>query len=1254
MDSPLATTAVEEWARILDRMRADTKWVNDHTAIDDKRLGVRAQLNDLIQGFIGGAVDVETFRATLDVKTRSEWDLFGIKGMSGAMFLNMLVKYVTDTEGLTEQLRSALACPANGDEGRSKMSTFLSYLDSLISTGTPTKRQIQPARAPFLLSVCWHMQDVEAWPVFYESGRKALAKEGLYKPTFNPVEDYFQFRNVFEKLRAVLGLGPWEMEHLLIWTVQGAAVPVPGPIVDEDPWTGIIAEILRDRMPPERIELRRRAEAEAREMIEQKRGEFSSEMIVEFFKLVSSDLVKGKERFDRFMPALYGFNVNQMLKDVPAFNRWARAIWEADDNDLDTVLNDFAKAGKVSGAGWSMPTALLYLKNPDQYNVWTPVLQNGVRKFTAFNALPTLTADGYRTFNKAALEIRERYTIPPQAFDLVISQISKQANEHPADLLLSALRQRYPKWSGFNDPRLVEEELGYKRAAAAQAQQLLNRSEFRRLLDEKQFDEIISRFEKIGKGKHFLFLAVPKEGDLGILYQEHLDRPSFCAMMFDLLHGEAYIAVRISAYFDYIKANKLPNKWPFVTLCLFLLDPESEIFIKQTVINPFVLAAGQEPLASPPNAESYLAVRELAHSMLPALGEFGATDMIDVQSAIWVWNKTPVITPGVLAAPFSQLFQSFDEAWLAFDLLHETAVSLGVTSAEDTRIVVSYRPDKPGIHLSFGEWLVMGLYAPNTFDYRVRLALQSDDPLVQDLIETRTFKTRPDEAPVALFGIPSETIERLDDATEALYQQTLQQVRERFGNRKVSLHIKGSNQQLLDAVFDEQARHALLTMGIALPSEKRYWWLNFSPSIWSIQEQVPGESQAYTSYNEAGNKRQIYKNFGEVREGDLIIGYESAPVMKVVALCEVTASLHQEDGQEQICFSKIEDAPVQVSWRELQVFNEMQGGKLLSSKQGSLFRLTEEQFHFIAGLARFPGYADPRGVRPPYTLDHALAGLFMSRSELEHLIDLFRARRNVILQGPPGVGKTFVAKRLAYALMGFKAPERVGMIQFHQSYAYEDFIQGYRPTESGGFALKNGVFHEFCRRAASDPENDYVFIIDEINRGNLSKIFGELMMLIEHDKRGEEWAMPLTYSDGTEEPFHVPENLYLLGMMNTADRSLAMVDYALRRRFAFVDLKPKFDGGQFREFMKEKNVEASMIERIILRMSELNGLIASDKINLGPGFSIGHSFFCPGAGIVADDAWYRRVIDTEIAPLVREYWFDNPDEAEKHIEDLRR
>lgn len=279
---------------------------------------------------------------------------------------------------------------------------------------------------------------------------------------------------------------------------------------------------------------------------------------------------------------------------------------------------------------------------------------------------------------------------------------------------------------------------------------------------------------------------------------------------------------------------------------------------------------------------------------------------------------------------------------------------------------------------------------------------------------------------------------------------------------------------------------------------------------------------------------------------------------------------------------------------------------------------------------------------PSYTADDFLNEVYMGQADYEILINLLRNKKNVILQGAPGVGKTFAAKRLAYSLMGIKDPNRVMMVQFHQNYSYEDFIMGFRPSASG-FELKKGPFYNFCKKAGEDKENDYFFIIDEINRGNLSKIFGELFMLIENDKRGV--PLQLLYSD---EKFDVPENVYIIGMMNTADRSLAILDYALRRRFAFFELSPAFSTEGFTKYRVEK--ENPKFDRLIDSIENLNRVIEIDD-SLGRGFRIGHSYFCTKNTV--DDMWLNSVITYEILPLLQEYWFDEPSKVKNWEHTLR-
>lgn len=290
-------------------------------------------------------------------------------------------------------------------------------------------------------------------------------------------------------------------------------------------------------------------------------------------------------------------------------------------------------------------------------------------------------------------------------------------------------------------------------------------------------------------------------------------------------------------------------------------------------------------------------------------------------------------------------------------------------------------------------------------------------------------------------------------------------------------------------------------------------------------------------------------------------------------------------------------------------------------------------------------------IAPAYVFEDAEKDLFLAREQLREFVELCRYKKNIIIQGPPGVGKTFAASRLAHLLIGSTNEEQIQRVQFHPSYSYEDFVQGLRPAEGGGFVRKDGPLLSFCKDALEDQASPYVLIIDEINRGNVSKILGELLSLIEADKRDPRYGVTLAYARDDEPRFHVPQNLFVIGMMNTADRSLAFVDYALRRRFVFVDLEPAFGTERFEADLTRRGVEESLRNTIRERLSALNERIASDP-TLGPGFRVGHSYFCQRVDAY-DEAWFRRIVEYEIVPLLREYWFDSPAKLDEALADLR-
>lgn len=409
-------------------------------------------------------------------------------------------------------------------------------------------------------------------------------------------------------------------------------------------------------------------------------------------------------------------------------------------------------------------------------------------------------------------------------------------------------------------------------------------------------------------------------------------------------------------------------------------------------------------------------------------------------------------------------------------------------------------------------------------------------------------------------------------------------------------------------------------------NDKKYFWLNANPKIWSFSELKISEIIEYTAVNENGNKRRIYKNFQDAKKGDMVIAYEATPTKAVVGICVV-----QEELKDNILkIKKLENLVNPVPYSEILNEKLLENMEFLQNFQGSLFVLTENEYNIIMDMIRELNPISNSKNLDKYDKDKFLEQVYINDEEYDILTELLLKKRNLILQGPPGVGKTHMARKLAYSLIGHIDHEKIKFIQFHQSYSYEDFIEGYRPVENT-YELEDGVFFNFCKKAKNDPENKYFFIIDEINRGNLSKIFGELLMLIESDKRGEK--VSLAYS---KKEFSVPENLYIIGMMNTADRSLALIDYALRRRFAFYKVDTVFENEKFKKYIDGLNNKK--LNKVIEQIKALNSEIEED-LSLGEGFKIGHSYFCNLENVTDTDI--KLIIEYEILPLIEEYWFDD-------------
>ncbi len=376
--------------------------------------------------------------------------------------------------------------------------------------------------------------------------------------------------------------------------------------------------------------------------------------------------------------------------------------------------------------------------------------------------------------------------------------------------LLDRVLAYYPDWSGFSDPRYLEEERDYKVRASELAISLLGKGPLQELIDQGRTAELVGRIEQVTHATNLLWTNVPRAGDLAVLYHQGLYLPSFAEALFDLLHGEGDSPERLDRFIAYTNEHNLPTKWTLPTYLLMLLSPETDFFVKPDMTRWFLKEVSSDvELATKPSGDGYRRLLGVVTALRDVLSAYEPSDLVDIQGYIWVANHSPLQPK--LGKPFDEMFPDWDTAWWAFDVLHEGLNNLGVDGAGDNKVAVTLTHGS--VHVSFASWLVFGFGREKGMPHAAVVPLRVDSSLLPEAYVSTPFVAN---SSVRLRYLP---VAHLRDSWEDVQEElkgVLETVDGVFSNHVATPYRIHNRAEIEAAIFDETTREKLLREGLVL------------------------------------------------------------------------------------------------------------------------------------------------------------------------------------------------------------------------------------------------------------------------------------------------------------------------------------------------------------------------------------------------------------------------------------------------------